>query len=66
VDVDPYANTECRLGVTYNALPGIAAKEDFEKWARDEYPEIWARLESKGRRKTMFGELFNIARNMEA
>lgn len=55
-----------RLGVTYNALPGEGSKAQFEEWARAEYPEIWAQLESKGRKETLMGTKFNIVRNMEA
>jgi uncharacterized protein YdaT len=44
----------------------LGAKKKFEEWAREEYPEIWARLESKGRKKTMEGDAFNIAREMKA
>jgi hypothetical protein len=54
-----------RLGVTFNALPP-PAKEPFEEWAKEEYPEIWARLKSKGRKMTMEGEMFNIVRTFEA
>lgn len=55
-----------RLGVTYNALPGETKKQQFEEWASAEYPEIWAQLESKGRKETIRGTKFNIVRNMRA
>lgn len=55
-----------RLGVTYNALPGEGKKEQFEAWARTEYPEIWAQLETKGRKETLRGTKFNIVRDMKA
>ncbi|KAL2020946.1 hypothetical protein VTK56DRAFT_7833 [Thermocarpiscus australiensis] len=54
------------LGVTYNALPGESRKDQFEEWARAEYPEIWAQLESKGRKETVMGTKFNIVRHMQA
>ena len=55
-----------RLGVTHNALPGRTRKEMFEEWAKHEYPEIWGRLESMGRKKMIGGDMFNIVREMEA
>lgn len=61
-----YPPSAMTLGVTYNALMPLGAKKQFEEWAREEYPETWARLESKGRRKTMEGDVFNIAQEMKA
>ncbi len=55
-----------RLGVTYNALPSDNSKGHFEEWARTEYPEVWAQLESKGRKETLAGTKFNIVRNLQA
>jgi hypothetical protein len=52
--------------VTYNALPGEGKKEQFEAWARTEYPDIWAQLEKKGRKETLRGPKFNIVRDMKA
>ncbi|KAK0614139.1 hypothetical protein B0T14DRAFT_437805 [Immersiella caudata] len=60
-----YSPSLMTFGITYNALPG-PAKVHFEEWAKEEYPEIWARLESKGRKKTIDGDMFNIVRNLEA
>ncbi|KAL2264839.1 hypothetical protein VTJ83DRAFT_7349 [Remersonia thermophila] len=54
------------LGVTYNALPREDQKEQFETWARAEYPDIWAQLEKKGRKETIMGTKFNIVRDMKA
>ncbi|KAL1836289.1 hypothetical protein VTJ49DRAFT_5335 [Mycothermus thermophilus] len=54
------------LGVTYNALPRNDQKEQFEAWARAEYPDIWAQLEKKGRKETIMGRKFNIVRDMKA
>lgn len=51
--------------MTYNALLG-KRKDDFEEWAKQEYPELWARLESKGRRMTMTGPVFELVRTTEA
>ncbi|KAK3360127.1 hypothetical protein B0T25DRAFT_448735 [Lasiosphaeria hispida] len=62
-----YGPGHMTLGVTYNALPGERRKKMFEDWAKQEYPEIWARLETtKGRTKTMTGSKFNITREMMA
>lgn len=57
-----------RLGVVYNALPGSPLQEEFEEWASREYPDIWARLLKKGRRKSRIDNIskFNIAREMRA
>lgn len=56
-----------RLGLTYNALPDPVSKDEFAAWAKEEYPEEWARLESKGQKETEFqGPVFNITRLFEA
>jgi len=48
-------------------LPGQNQKDDFEDWAKEEYPEIWARLLTKGRRKSVEGlDRFNIDREVKA
>ncbi|KAK4452320.1 complex I intermediate-associated protein 84, mitochondrial [Podospora aff. communis PSN243] len=60
-----YSPSPMTLGVTFNALPP-PAKEPFEVWAKEEYPKIWARLKSKGRKTTMEGDMFNIERTFEA
>jgi hypothetical protein len=52
--------------VAYNALPGSERKEEFEAFARAEYPDIWAQLEKKGRKETLRGTKFNIVRDMKA
>ncbi|KAK5658532.1 hypothetical protein OQA88_1924 [Cercophora sp. LCS_1] len=61
-----YSPTYMTLGVTYNAFQGPKSQLLFEEWAKEEYPELWAKLVSKGRRKTLNGPKFNIVRNMEA
>lgn len=58
--------TMSSLGVTFNAFQGPKSQHLFEEWAKEEYPELWAKLESKGRRKTLNGPKFDIVRNMEA
>lgn len=52
----------------YNALPGSQLQEEFEEWASQEYPEIWARLHKKGRKKNRIDNIskFNIPREMKA
>ena len=56
-----------RLGVTYNALADTYSKDEFAAWAKEEYPEEWARLESKGQKPSQFsGPVFNITRQFEA
>lgn len=55
------------LGIAYNALPGQNQKDEFEDWAKEEYPEIWARLVTKGRKKTVEGmDKFNLVRDIKA
>ncbi|KAL1847406.1 hypothetical protein VTK73DRAFT_10350 [Phialemonium thermophilum] len=55
------------LAVVYNALPGQNLKECFEEWAKEEYPEIWKRLVSKGRKRTAEGlEMFKVSRELKA
>jgi hypothetical protein len=52
--------------VAYNALPSAGRKEQFEAWARAEYPDVWAQLEKKGRKETLNGTKFNIDRDLKA
>jgi len=55
------------LGVTYNALPGQYRKDEFEKWARDEYSDVWQKLVSRNTRKeTIKGKMFDLERRFEA
>ncbi|KAK3327837.1 hypothetical protein B0T19DRAFT_175339 [Cercophora scortea] len=54
------------IGITYNALPGVERQAEFEEWAKDEYPEIWVRLERKGRKETVSGRRFRLERTMQA
>jgi hypothetical protein len=56
------------LGIAYNALPGSELQEEFEEWASREYPDIWARLLKKGRKKSPVDNIskFRIARDMKA
>lgn len=61
-----YSPNIMTLGITYNALPSQTRKDMFEEWARDEYPDLWARLEAKGRRHKLGAMPFNIDRNMMA
>lgn len=56
-----------RLGVTYNALPGQYRKDEFEKWARDEYSDVWQKLVNRNTRKeTIKGRMFDLERGFEA
>ncbi|KAL0465531.1 complex I intermediate-associated protein CIA84 [Neurospora intermedia] len=62
-----YGASMMTLGLTYNALPDPVSKDEFAAWAKEEYPEEWARLESKGQKETEFqGPVFNITRLFEA
>ncbi|CCC10115.1 hypothetical protein SMACR_02694 [Sordaria macrospora] len=62
-----YGASMMTLGTTYNALPDPWSKEEFAAWAKEEYPEEWARLESKGQKGTEYsGPVFNITRVFEA
>jgi hypothetical protein len=56
------------LGVAYNALPGSELQDEFEEWAQREYPEIWARLLKRGRKKSRIDNIskFNIVRELKA
>ena len=55
-----------RIGVVYNALPMKGHKDAFEQWAKEEYPELWERLEKRRRKTTMSGPRFDIVRQFEA
>ena len=56
-----------RLGYVYNGLPANEFKDEFELWAKAEYPDVWARLVKKGRKTNLEGfQRINITRNMEA
>lgn len=63
-----HANLGDSLGLAYNALPGLYLQEEFEGWAKQEYPEIWARLLEKGRRTNRIENLskFNISQQLTA
>jgi hypothetical protein len=39
------ANSCCRIGRLYNAIPYQYWKDEVEKWAKVHYPEQWAQLE---------------------
>jgi hypothetical protein len=55
------------LGHVYNALPANQLKDEFEKWAKEEYRDSWARLAKKGRRTQLDGRTrFKIERLLEA
>lgn len=42
-------------------------KEEYEQWAKREYPDMWARLAKKGRKTSLEGlTRLNIVRNLEA
>jgi hypothetical protein len=48
-------------------LSGQHLQEDFETWAKDEYPDIWARLVKRGRKETIDGlSKFKLARELKA
>ena len=61
-----YANSICRIGIVFNALPNGERKKSFKEWATEEYPELWARLQTKGYKLTIQGRKYNIERNFEA
>ncbi|KAH7148505.1 hypothetical protein EDB81DRAFT_464908 [Dactylonectria macrodidyma] len=47
--VEPDAMT---LGVAFNAFPGQQLQSRFKSWAKMRYPEVWTKLEKKGKRLT--------------
>lgn len=48
-------------------MPGQNQKDEFEDWAKEEYPEIWTRLVKKGRKRTIEGMCkFNLPRELKA
>ncbi|KAK3373336.1 hypothetical protein B0T24DRAFT_622846 [Lasiosphaeria ovina] len=61
-----YAPTAMTLGVTYNALREYDKKEEFEAWAKDEFPDVWASLARRGVQVTLSGPKFKIQRPIEA
>jgi hypothetical protein len=62
------ANSSCRVGILYNALPGEENKAAVEAWAKQNYPDAWAELETKEKiiDKEDGFELFNIVREWKA
>lgn len=59
--------TGFRIGVIYNAAPGINRKEEVEQWAKEVYPDLWAELEKIGKRTTVEEiELFDIVRTVKS
>ncbi|KAK4226495.1 complex I intermediate-associated protein 84, mitochondrial [Podospora fimiseda] len=63
-----YGVREMTLAITYNAFPGPARKELFEKWCKDEFPAVWEKTEKKfGKRlETVNGKMFELERNIVA
>jgi len=37
-----------RIGTFYNAAFGVNYQERIERWARENYADVWAELESQG------------------
>ncbi|OTA89206.1 hypothetical protein M434DRAFT_398720 [Hypoxylon sp. CO27-5] len=56
------------LGVVFNALPSEEMKQQFESWAKEEYPRAWAALRKKyGRRQNDEGlVVFKLPRPWKA
>ncbi|KAI1778114.1 complex I intermediate-associated protein [Hypoxylon cercidicola] len=56
------------LGIVFNALPSQQKKDEFESWAKDEYPRIWNALKEKyGRRQNEHGlAIFKLRRPCKA
>ncbi|KAK6214636.1 U3 small nucleolar ribonucleoprotein imp3 [Pestalotiopsis sp. IQ-011] len=55
------------LGVVYNALPNDDFKDEFEAWAKEWFPHVWAELEKKRRRRDKEGfRTFQITRHWKA
>ncbi|KAI1416222.1 complex I intermediate-associated protein [Hypoxylon sp. FL1857] len=56
------------LGVVFNALPSQETKDEFESWAKEEYPRVWAALKEKyGRRRNGEGlVVFKLRRPWKA
>ncbi|KAM7208703.1 complex I intermediate-associated protein 84, mitochondrial [Naviculisporaceae sp. PSN 640] len=62
-----YPPSVMTLGIAFNGLPPVEeTKTKFEQWAKEEYPELWARLGTKGRKETISGTKFRIERKFEA
>ncbi|KAM7213050.1 complex I intermediate-associated protein 84, mitochondrial [Rhypophila decipiens] len=61
-----YSPSVITFGIAFNALPAEELKTRFKQWATTEYPELWARLETKGCKQTLRGTMYNVERNFEA
>ncbi|KAH8671294.1 hypothetical protein BX600DRAFT_509976 [Xylariales sp. PMI_506] len=55
------------LAVVYNALPDDEYKDNFEAWAKVEFPHVWNKLEKQRRRRDAEGlRTFQISRPWKA
>ncbi|KAI4861428.1 complex I intermediate-associated protein [Hypoxylon rubiginosum] len=56
------------LGIVFNALPSQETKDEFESWAKGEYPRVWNALKEKhGRRRNDQGlAVFKLRRPCKA
>ncbi|KAI0134055.1 hypothetical protein BJ170DRAFT_591048 [Xylariales sp. AK1849] len=55
------------LAVVYNALPNDDFKDDFEAWAKEEFPHVWSELAKKRRRRDAEGmRTFQVTRLWKA
>ena len=55
------------LAIVYDALQSNEQKEQFEAWAREEYPPTWEKLAKRRRRPDEDGLLrFNVPRPWKA
>jgi hypothetical protein len=61
------ALTLFRLAIAYNALPNDVFKDNFEAWAKEEFPHVWSDLDKKPRRRDAEGwRKFQISRPWKA
>jgi len=56
-----------RLGIVYNASPGMMKKAEVERWIKEQHPGAWKYLEKIGRTNARGGNsLFMIERRTPA
>ncbi|KAK0635651.1 putative complex I protein [Bombardia bombarda] len=61
-----YLPSSLMIGIVYNALQWHDKRQNFVDFVKEEYPELWTQLESKGQTMKLSGSMFNIERNMKA
>ncbi|KAL5337855.1 hypothetical protein BJX70DRAFT_221557 [Aspergillus crustosus] len=62
-EVTGYPPTTTSIGYFYNSIPFQHWKDEVEKWAKVDYPDLWTQLEGVERTEHKEGSKFKLRRN---